>query len=504
MKWSSKQERIFNFVENERGSAVVIAVAGSGKTTTIVEAANRIDPSKYCSFVAFNKSIAEELKTRLPKHVKSMTLNAMGFSAWMRHLGNNKRVELDANKSRNIVRALLSEEEQKLYGNALPKLVALAKSVGLVPAGRKNEVPLTYDTMDAWIELVEKYDVDFEEGGSLEEMVELARKVLARSIDTAKETIDFDDQLYMPVISRARFFQNDYLFVDEAQDVNMVQRAMLKSALKPGGRLIAVGDPCQAIYGFRGADTSSIANIKREFNAIELPLTVSYRCPQAVVAKAQEFVSHIEAHSDAPQGKVETLEQFGPAMFNGATDAILCRNTGPVVELAYKLMRHNVPVRVLGREIGQGLVALIKKMKAKTIDGLQERLSSYQERETSKYMAKGQEDKAEAVADRCDTIRVFIDALEESRRTIPALITNIEQLFTDNGQGKGLLTLCTCHKSKGLEFPRVFILNPELMPSKWARQSWQMEQENNLQYVAVTRAKSELYFIQSKTFNPTK
>jgi superfamily I DNA/RNA helicase len=59
----------------------------------------------------------------------------------------------------------------------------------------------------------------------------------------------------------------------------------------------------------------------------------------------------------------------------------------------------------------------------------------------------------------------------------------------------GCLTLCTVHKAKGLEWNRVYILDEFLMPSKYARQAWQQQQETNLQYVAVTRAKQELKFI---------
>ena len=494
MKWSDKQQAIFNFVQSGKGSAVVIAVAGSGKTTTIVEAAKLVPATLATCFVAFNKSIAEELKARLPQHVRSMTLNAMGFSAWVRHTVG--RINVDANKTRDIIRRILSDEQQAMYGNGLAKLTGLAKSIGLVPAGHASNIsPLTYDSDAAWIELIEKYDVDFHEDAQLPVALELARLVLRRSIEDAKNTIDFDDQLYMPVISGARFFANDYLFVDEAQDVNMVQRAMLKRALKPGGRLIAVGDPCQAIYGFRGADTSAIASIKREFNAIELPLTVSYRCPKAIVAHARQYVSHIEAHDSAPEGSITSHEKWGAALFTAA-DAILCRNTGPLIETAFYLMRNKVGCRVLGRELGVGLTALIRKMKAKTIDNLLTRLAAHQDRETARFLAKGQEEKADALADRIDTIRVFVNELSETRRTIPALEALIAELFTD--QGKGLLTLCTVHKSKGLEWARVFILDRELMPSKWARQAWQAEQENNLIYVAVTRAKSELHFIDRK------
>lgn len=491
MEYSKHQTAIFNWITGGRGSAIVEAVAGSGKTTTIVAAANLLSANLSCAFVAFNKSIAEELKSRLPKHVKAMTLNSMGFQTWARFIGQQYRVEVDGNKVRNIIQEVVPGDDREEVGNGLAKLVALAKSIGIAPGFRGA---LTRDTDENWLNLIDHYDVDVQD---MNLAIKYARIVLAKDIETGKQVIDFDDQLYLPVIHGARFWQNDWLFVDEAQDVNQIQRAMLRRALKPNGRLVAVGDPHQAIYGFRGADTDAIINIKKEFGAVTFPLSVSYRCPKAIVKEAHNYVSHIESTLTAPEGKVESLDKYEPATFE-PTDAILCRNTGPLVQQAYKLLRAKVACRVLGREIGVGLTAMVKKMKAKTIESLVQRLAAYVDRECAAFIAKGQEEKADALTDRVQTIHVFIDQLGENRRTVPALVEEIESLFTDNN--KGVLTLATCHKSKGLEFPRVFILNRELMPSPWARQPWQMEQERNLQYVATTRAKSELYFIQLKGF----
>jgi DNA helicase-2/ATP-dependent DNA helicase PcrA len=483
---------------------VVIAVAGAGKTTTMVEAVRRI-MARYAGAtvcaVAFNRDIKETLEAKMPKGAEVYTLNSMGYRAWLKTMAASgiRKADIKASKTYFLIKDMLSEYQFKTYGAGIPKLVGLAKSVGIVPKTVAHQyVGLTADTDANWIDLIDTHNIEFEEDGTIEQFIELAREVLVESIREAKKgRMDFDDQLYMPIIAGSRFFAYDFLLVDEAQDVNLIQRAMLKRALKPGGRLIAVGDPHQAIYGFRGADTSSIANIKRDFNAVELPLTVSYRCPRAVVAEARNFVSHIEAHPDAPMGSVTEHECFTASIFR-PTDSIICRNTAPTVDLAFKLIRSGVACRVLGKQIGEGLVNLIKKMKGKTIEDLLSRLSEYSQREVAKFMAKSQEDKAEALMDRLSTIYVFIDNLNENRRTIPALIERVESMFDDSR--KTILTLSTIHKAKGQEWDRVFILNRDLMPSKYARQAWQLEQETNLQYVAVTRAKSELHYIDLKTF----
>jgi superfamily I DNA/RNA helicase len=61
--------------------------------------------------------------------------------------------------------------------------------------------------------------------------------------------------------------------------------------------------------------------------------------------------------------------------------------------------------------------------------------------------------------------------------------------------------LSTIHKAKGLENDRIFFLCPELIPSKYATQPWQYEQEANLKYVAITRAKQELIYVWTNIFN---
>jgi len=481
---SAYQQKIFNFVENDRRSGMITAVAGSGKTTTIVKSLELIPRGKYTLFLAFNKSIAEELKTRVPAHVKAATFHSVGYGATRKAF---PKVQIDSKKTWKLIRENLGDLEQELYGAFIGKVVGLAKGAGigyLIP-----------DDQASWFRLVDHYDVYLDsEDAELQTGIELARKILKRSVEVAGELIDFDDMLYIPLVKNLRFWQNDFVFIDEAQDTNPVQVALLKRMLKPGGRLIAVGDPHQAIYGFRGADSDAMNRLSEEFACVQLPLSVSYRCPQSVVEAAQAFVSHIEAHPDAPVGVV------GPAQIEGklkeyfqSSDAILCRTTAPLIDYVYQLIREQVPCRVMGREIGQGLVTLIKKMKAKNIDTLITRLGVYREREIAQYVSKGQEEKCQVVEDKVESLLTVVNNLPENNRTVAELIRSIEALFTDNGAG--VLTLATVHKSKGLEWDRVFILARDKMPSKWARKSWQYQQEINLIYVAYTRSKKELYFL---------
>lgn len=511
--WSPLQRDIFSFIKSGHGSAVVIAVAGSGKTTTIVEAAKLLPSysSHSTTFVAFNKSIAEELKTRLPGHVRAQTLNAMGFGAWRRYLGDKANaLKLDANKVRTITQSTIPASDYNLFSKCMPRLIGIAKAIGLVPDGadimgvKNNLSGLVDDSDDVWVDIMETYsldtDADLDNPKHVALLCKYARAILTQSIAMADTLIDFDDQLYMPVIVGTRFWQNDVIFVDEAQDLNKIQRTMLRRALKTNGRLIAVGDPNQAIYGFRGADHTSIDMIKQEFGAKELPLTISYRCPKAVVQEARQWVSHIQPSPTAATGSVSHLQKYDAKVFT-PTDIIVCRNTKPLIAMAFELLRDGVPCKVRGRDIGAGLVSLIKKFKTPSLGAFLEAFDRHVAKKTADYIAKGKDDLAGRLQDQYDTIAIFADSLDPDAMVVD-LIARIESMFTDNGPS--ILALSTIHKAKGLEFPRVYILDPDLMPSKYARTPGAKQQERNLQYVAVTRAQADVIYINTKGYKSGK
>jgi len=493
MIWSDKQEAIFRLVQEGKRSGLIRARAGTGKTTTIVEAASRVPPGKSAVCIAFNKAIATELAKRLPAHIPAKTFNAFGFRPLMQTLP--RTVKLEPRKIQNIIRDTLTFDARKIYGGGLRKLVGLAKAHGLVPKDKPAQVTLTPDTEQNWVDLMERYDIEFEAGGRPLRGIEFAREILTTSIELAQQgvVIDFDDQLYLPVIWQLPFQQYDRLFVDETQDVNMIQRAIIRMSLKPEGLLYAVGDDAQSIYAFRGADCDAMENIKHEFDCVELPLSISYRCPRRIIELAQAYCPAIEAAPDAPEGEVIDTIEHNPETFP-AGSMVLCRNNAPLVNLAFRLMRHGKPVKMLGRDFGEGIIRLIEKLGSNDLKQLDRDLDIYAMRETQALIAKGKEEQADLLNDRVETLRVFADNLPESRRTIADLIQYITELFANEN---GRITLSTVHKAKGGEWDTVFILDSFLMPSKWARQDYQKQQETNLQYVAVTRAKQRLIFINT-------
>jgi superfamily I DNA/RNA helicase len=365
------------------------------------------------------------------------------------------------------------------------RLVGLAKQVGMGF--------LTKNDLQAWVDICDHHDIAPEsENADLMRGITIARRLLdASNADTQR--VDFDDMLYIAVRDNLSLPKFDFVFVDEAQDTNMIQREILRKIMRPNARMVAVGDPAQAIYGFRGADARSLHMIAREFDAVTLPLSISYRCAASVVRYAQQWVDHIQAREGAPEGIVEdrgydwSPEDFSP------NDLVVCRKTAPLISLAFKCIRFNVPAQVMGRDIGQGLKALIKKMNAPNIDILADKLRKYMEREVAKARKEDDDKKVESIQDKVGSLLFLIDALREDRRNLQGLDAGIDYLFKDKANA---VKLATIHKSKGLEADTVWWLGRSECPAQWARQQWQKQEEIHLCYVAATRAKNELYLIE--------
>jgi len=476
MAWSAYQEAIFSFVESGSGNAIVEAVAGSGKTTTIVEALKRVHGTSI--FLAFNKSIAEELKAR---GVNARTFHSLTFGVVKNHLGG----QMNADKLRQLMQKNFTGNDVKLYGAFCCKLVGLAKQAGIDA--------LIPDIESNWADIVEHHDIEPEhEEADIGRAIELARELLRAS--NASKDFDFDDMLYVPVKLGLTLQKFDFIFVDEAQDTNAIQRALLKKLFNKNTRMVAVGDPAQAIYGFRGSDSDSLGLIGSDFDAITLPLSVSYRCGKAIVEYARTWVSHIEP---APNAKPGLIVEHGIKWKNElftAGDLVVCRTTKPLISLAFRLIKARIPAYVMGREVGQSLRALIKKLNAVSIPDLIAKLDAWREREVEKAVVKQDEAKIEQINDKADCIACLMDDCE----SIDALYNAIDTLFADKADA---VKLATIHKSKGLEANRVFWLNRSACPSRWARQDWQRQQENNICYVAATRAIAELHIIEEPAKN---
>lgn len=489
---SPQQIDFFDFVDTGTGSAVLEAVAGAGKSTTLLEAVRRMDGDVFLG--AFNTRIAKELSDKANergiwrKGVRFATMHSAGYKAWM---WVYKDCKLDNKKMAKIMdEAMTKRPDIEPVLGAVLKMVSIGKQTLINP-----------DDSQAWLDIIERYNLDESIPEDIEptRVANLAGWTFKKSYKQCPTLIDFDDMIYAPVAYRIRMLQNDWVLLDEAQDTNPARRALARRMLKPGGRLVAVGDSGQAIYAFTGADTGALDLIAEEFNAIRLPLTVSYRCPQLVVKEAQKYMPHIEAHPDAPMGEVEYLETpEGTTWWETKgmlpTDAILCRYTKPLVEQAYAMLRKGHACRVEGRDIGSGLIQLAKRWKVKTLTALEGKLEIWLTREAQKAAMKDDETRLRNATDKVETLNIFIARCRQLNKTdLQDLIDEIERLFADDVTG--VTVLSTIHRSKGREWPRVFLLLPTGM-RRPAKQEWEVKAENCCDYVARTRSISYLGYVR--------
>lgn len=551
---------------------IIEARAGTGKTTTLVEGLRRVKglPSKLTpspqqavvwdsmalskgarsvAFVAFNKSIATELQTRVPEGCDAMTMHSMGNRAVSKAFG---KTDISQYRVQDIISEITGRDIRELrkYKPAMLKateeLVGLCK-VNLVDLSRttirEGETETCVEAM--WVEeqldkLTSHYDVEL--NGSREEVYDLVPKVLKRCLDVDRDRcIDFDDMIWLPVVLKLPVFKYDLLLVDEAQDLNRCQQALAKMA---GTRLILCGDPCQAIYGFAGADAESMPRMAEELGAtprgcVTLPLTVTRRCGHAIVAEAQQYVpdfeafktnpagvinrSRMEADSNSPQCKrcegtgrsVPNLkadeEADGKAKCSACDgtgkvlcgsyrnqvkpgDMILCRVNAPLVSQCFKFLKDGRKANIQGRDIGKGLIKLVEKMKADDLPELLMRLDDWRIGEEKKELSKRNpnESKLQAIKDKFECLCCFCDNV----KTVSDVIAKINSVFTDDREVAGI-RLSSIHKAKGLEARRVFLIRTKdaPLPHPMAKTAWAKKQEFNLLYVAITRAIEEFVYV---------
>ena len=494
LAWSSQQESVFAFFTDSTDHLVVRARAGTGKTTTIVEAVKRwlaANPGKTAVVCAFNVRIAEELKRRFVgfSNVEVKTLHSIGFACVRRF---RERLIIEDPKKVAVLRR--DRLAQQVCGRQAPdavvRLVAKLHTLGrevaphAVNPGDLTALAISHDCEpDETLERM-GFGLDYVEKKSLEAM-ELAADV------KSGDTIDFSDMIFLPVRNGWLVKQWDLGVVDEAQDMTTAQ---LEIAQGCSDRMVVVGDNCQAIYGFRGADSDSLDRLKAELGATERGLTVTYRCSRTIVGLAQGWVPDFEADVNNPEGEIRSIAPTALTQEAQAGDFILSRLNAPLVPIAMSLLRAGKRARVAGRQIGKDLVALLKKMKARSVPELLARIEAWSEREQSRQRAKlavAVNGRREAINAKIENIidqAEMLSALTDGARNVEEVHNRAESLFSDDGLGiAGVITCSSVHKAKGLEADRVFVLRETLRETN--------QEEKNICYVAVTRAKKELVWV---------
>ena len=510
-------------VETVDAALLVVAGPGSGKTRTLTHRIahlvtnQAVDPA-WCLAITFTRRAAGEMRDRLRtllpdawERVALHTFHSLGLSILTEHhnaagLQRGFRVASEAERI-GLLRDALDISERK----ARARLSAISRAKRTV-ASPSEEVP--GEVMEAYEGAMEARNLcDFDD-------------LVARAADALESDPGIRERC------RRRY---RWISVDEYQDVDEQQVRLLKQLVAPDGNLCAIGDPDQAIYGFRGADVRFFSEFRRDFpqtrvvrlnrnyrsdrNIVALSAQVIGRSgsmpgPKSVVEDAPDLVTLHEAPTERAEAEfiVQSLEQLlgGHSFFSidsgRSADAdgsalsfsdfaVLYRTGAQVPVLAEALRRSGMPFQHRSHRLlleHPGVVAAIDALRESPGRGpVAERLKAV-------CLADGRRDPQ--MLEACELLRsVAVACGDDLERFLSDLALGTEADAWDPRADR--ISLLTLHAAKGLEFPVVFIAGCEngLLPLTWGKADKSvLAEERRLFYVGVTRARTRLYLCRAR------
>lgn len=447
-------------------SLKISAFAGTGKTSTLIALAQ--STNKQGLYLAFNKSIAAEAKSRFPRSVDSRTMHSLAYRA-VPSVYQGNTAKLTQSLHGNLVAQLLRIEEIAVGNITLnPRALAFltAKSVQRYCQSGDDEVTVRHVPLTGKLQTLNpKYLDEFRTYVSA-----LAAHLWDRMLDPASEApLGHDGYLKLWSLSKPRL-DYDYLLLDEAQDTN---EAVLSVLRVQDSHLTLVGDRHQQIYEWRGA-VNAMASVATE---AEAALTRSFRFGETVAAAANSILTRLgetRAVVGAPNRDTRIVA-------TGRTGTILCRTNAGVVTVVIDALTKNRSPHVVG-----GVTDLLRmlddvgKLK-RSIPGESPEFFGFNDWHEVVDFAESEEG---------ESLRSFVNIV-----TANGEATLIHKLKSVSREEEGAdLVVSTGHKAKGREWDSVTLFTdfePRLSKDDPPKQVLNQE-EARLLYVAVTRARELL------------
>lgn len=531
MELSIYQKKILEYFKNNPHSNMYInAKAGSGKTFIATQMLK--DVTERSLYVAFNKSIAEEMKTKITNSkIQINTIHALCYSVLIYNLEQEQKNELVKNKGNldnfkihKIIDELCNKDNSKKYNFELKEFLK-ENYIQLYNLTRLKYIDLNSSTEELDGELK---DIVKEHGLFIHEefkcpFLELSNYIkridyLSLKQFEEEKIYDFTDMLYITLkklqsgdwkLPGWHYYQN--IVVDECQDLSTIQLFLLKYFKKKDGRYIFCGDVHQAIYAFSGANSYSCTLIKKWFTPIEeFELPINYRCSTSHLDYVnKKFDIGIMARPNAPKGKIitigkeEAIEKIQPG------DFLIGRKNKWLMPMIIKLVKKGKPVYIKDVAFVDNIKNTIKKQKINTVNELNRKIKDKETKLKNKINQMKQakdtsqittEDTNNHLLDTFNIIKLLIEAYKETHTNMRIDIFNnyIDKLLNTT-YSKDCIFVTSIHCVKGLEAPNCFILNkgePTISGSTGFMTKEQRIQEMNLSYVALTRAQENLYLVK--------
>jgi DNA helicase II / ATP-dependent DNA helicase PcrA len=528
----------------EEGPLLIVAGPGTGKTRTVAHriaylvGERGVAPERWLA-ISFTRRAAGELRERLGAllggvagRVDVTTFHGLGLRVvreQAERLGLDGQVRVvDEGERLGLVRELLGGGSERDGRRALDRLARVRRARAAAAAGGVAEAAGS---------------------GSVVSPEEYERALRRRGL------VDFDDLLALPVTLlagdpelAARYRERyGWVAVDEYQDVDELQYRLLRLLCWPDGNLCAIGDPDQAIYGFRGADVGFFLRFEQDFPAAPtVRLTRNYRSSRAIVRGALQAIAagslvrgrvleaarrdaappRIAVHQAADERDeagfvARTIDRLlggssflsldsgradgGEAALSFADIAVLYRTDAQAVPLVEALERAGMPVQRrshlrLAEQPGvQAVLRALRGMAAGVSGGGPAGVAAV-------VRAAGAAALGEAGADEADEAAAgrVREALELLAPLAEGCGGDLERFLAEIALGAEVdtwdpradrVSLLTLHAAKGLEFPVVFLVGCEdgLLPLHWGDPAAvDVGEERRLFFVGMTRARSHL------------
>lgn len=480
---------------------IVVARAGVGKTYTIMvamlEHCTEVKQGLSCLYVVFNKRNQLEAEKKIVhKCITVKTWHSLGYSFIASHWGRIRGN--DSIEWRRVESALGSKAKDcpKQVTFQIVSLIGHLKNyVGIPTTEFATKVAQTKDCTPTDKQEQAGFDIAF--------IVETAIAAMKLALTRERSgEISFGDMggwlaLELGCIPKGKF---RFIAVDEGQDLNQVQFAVLTALCDDKTRACIVGDDRQAIYTWRGAMLNSLSIMGKALGATTLKLSKTFRCGKAIVKEANGIVPDYYAHDGNGEGRIESATY--DAMIKDAKigDAILSRVNAPLMSLCLQFIRQNKTAKIEGRDIGKMLVTLINNLDANN-ENFADKLNVWEQTRIAKATGWNATKTIELVQDQAETLRV----VWESCDTIAAMVAKIESLFQDSASdyAKPAIVLSSVHKAKGLEWNRVYCLAETFNRARPGTTEEQATEELNIKYVAITRARDCLVWVNGGKVAPT-
>lgn len=545
-------------------SITIDALAGCGKTTMLKHLASFKKPNEKWLYLVFGKKNQIESAHEFPKGVEVKTSHAYLGDLLRRNAGKKiiQNTELPGKGQGSKIGIICDEMFE--YDTIFPRpikygakrstlrLAELAKNFAVDPtneraaATKMKEIISRYQ-IDTDLS-TEKYDSDRDWTDQIVSYgIQLLQKSLpGRSGMSSLDNIrDHDDTLWYAALDpRIVWDKFDVVLADEVQDFNRNQIIMLQKLKERGARIISVGDKNQSIYGFRGADANAFDEVQKitSGNLESKKLPVNYRSCKEIINYVNKttHVNNLQAGLDCEGAVQEGVDSNAMELVSNEwmkgnklsmETAFIARMNKPLVAKALELMQNQIDFEIVGKDLSKELVDFIGKIIGRGKYARHEPIEDFagpngsmfdflgrMEEKWGHKIAKAAElEEMTQIAESLTGIYRFLEMrqfrderVKMEVRTTEDFINYIKKKFsgTDEEQGKNqnrdprsFVTLSTAHKSKGLEYERVFILSNNLFPHPKAVKSQNPEelaQEDNLKYVAYTRAKKHLYVLEGE------